>query len=228
MPRKQSIGVCLLFKSNHYFIPMGKMDQCPEGDWVWGFGVSGEHITFHISGEVHYIDENGNKTILNKKGSLKLFYTIFKNIFEAFKYMVSPERKFHINLLKHVQPAIKNKGCFEPNCKNRVGMAIKFDELLELLTQYMNENKKTYFQIGGSVENTFDPDEDEEDEYRDVFTDIVFPKLNIEKIPNCNFCIGKKYIQYNKKKNKFFLRNCPRCGGLGFELEELEKYKVGE
>jgi hypothetical protein len=50
--------------------------------------------------------------------------------------------------------------------------------------------------------------------------------MNIEKIPECNYCNDKNRIMYNKKKKEYYWKKCPRCGGLGFDLEYLEKYKV--
>ena len=47
MPRKRTLGFCIFFHDDHYYIPWGKMDQCPEGDGYLGLGNKGEHISFH-------------------------------------------------------------------------------------------------------------------------------------------------------------------------------------
>jgi hypothetical protein len=229
MTRKESVAVCLLFNGSHYSFPIGSVKQGSEGDSYWGLGAKGEHLSFHKSGQVHYKDENRNLVLLNEPGSIKLYIEMYKPVFNLFKEMNSPERKLTLNLLKHLEPSIKVNGCFDPNCKNRFGIAIQFDKLLELLTQYLNDNKKQWIQVFGPIYNEYDPDEDDEEdetEHNNKLTNVIFPHMDIEKISECEYCIGKKYIQYNKKKKKFFWVKCPRCGGLGLELERLEEYKV--
>jgi hypothetical protein len=228
MSRKQSVAVCLLFKGGHYSFPIGSVKQGSEGDSYWGLGEKGEHLSFHKSGQVHYKDENRNLVLLNEPGSIKLYIEMYEPMFELFKDMNSPEKKFILNLIKHLEPSIKVNGCFDPICRNRLGMAIKFDELLELLTQYLNENKKQCFQIFGPIENEYDPNEDEEEdepEHNNKLTNVIFPHMDIEKISECKYCIGKKYIQYDKKKRKFYWVKCPRCGGIGLDVGRLEEYR---
>jgi len=224
MPRKKSTGFCLFHNGNHYFIPMGKMDQSPKGDLVWGFGEKGEHITFHNSRQIHYKDENGNYILLNKPGSLKLLIESYKPIFEPFQEINTTERKFIINLLKHNQPAFRTNGCFDPNCKNRAGEALDFNEIMNLTVEYLNNNNKIFFQIEGKIEKTYDPQEIEDENNDDDIWNTIMIKSKLEKIPECKICIGKNKIQY--KKRKFIWIKCPRCGGLGLDLEKLEKYKV--
>jgi hypothetical protein len=206
---------------------MGKMDIGHEGDLYWIHGKNKGYTSFHKSKQVHIRDEYGKKTILNEKDSNKLFIGILQDIFEPFKEMNSPEIQFNMNLLNYVQSAFSYNGCFNPECTNRLGIAIRFDHLLELFIDFLNENREVFLQIGGPIENTFDPDEEEEvEEYSDPLTDIVFPKLKIEKIPYCKYCVGQRYIQYNNKKKRFYRYKCPRCVGLGLDMESLEKYRV--
>jgi hypothetical protein len=97
-----------------------------------------------------------------------------------------------------------------------------------LFTEFINDNKKTLIQILGPIDTSYDSEleyyEDDE-ENTNEFSQILDSKLDIEEIPECKYCIKKKYIQYNKKKKMFYWVKCPRCGGLGMDLEALEKYR---
>lgn len=224
MPRKESTGLCLFFDGNHYCFPMGKEDHSPRGDIYWFFGKDKGYISFHPSKKIHYTDENKKRTTLNEIGSNKLYYKVIKNLFEPFNDLTNSESEFWLNLGKFIDSSVCFDGCFNLDCKNRAGWAFNFDKLMELTVEYFNKYKEQFFQIFGPIENTFDPEEIEEENNENNSFNVILASLKIEKIPECQYCIDKNKIQFKKKR--FVWVKCPRCGGLGLELEKLEEYKT--
>ena len=222
MPRKKRFGICILFGNDHYYFRIGNIDSSPEGDVYFGLGKKGEHISFHNSFEVHYIDQNGEKTIINEEDSSKLFVDILNNFTEPFQDLNTPQKKLIIKLLNHLQPAFSFDGCFNPNCKNKGGLAIRFDVLIELSVEYLNTHKKTVLQVLGLPIDENDYEEEEDDDGGPF--DKIFSGLDIGKIPKCVYCQNKRVIQYKNKKFEWL--KCPRCNGLGFDLDYLKKYKI--
>lgn len=221
MSRKKRFDFCILFYNDHYYIPFGNIHTGPKGDLYIGFGKGGEHFSFHSSLQVNYTDPDGVKTILNKRGDSKFYKDTLKNTFEPYQELNVPQRNLMIKLLKHIQPAFSPEGCFNSNCKNKGGLAIKFDELIERTLKFLNTQKETFLQLYGipDSENQY---EEEDDENNSI--DTIFPTLNIEKVPECEYCENKEKIRYINEKFQWI--KCPQCQGLGYDLEYLTKYKI--
>ncbi len=220
MSKKPEYGVCFIFQNIHYYIPFGKVHIAKEGDIYYSIGDSekGGHISQHKSGEIHYREKNGEEIKLSNED---IFQPLIDNL-NQLKDMTSTERKFVIKMLKVINAIKRYDGCFYANCNNKFGMAINFDVLRIEYIEFMNKYKKMAKQILGEI---LDKDEDEDEDYNenDKLSQIL-NKMKIEKIPECKYCKDKSRIYYKKKK--YIWKKCPRCKGLGFDLDYLGKYRV--
>jgi hypothetical protein len=220
MSKKIEYGVCIFFQDVHYYIPGGKFSHSKNGDIYYSIGdrEKGGHISLHKSGEKHYRENDGLTVPLTNED---LFYHIIEDL-KQLNEMTTPERKFVNNMRKRIDAFRKYNGCFNPNCKNRLGIAVNFDILQKDYIDYVNKHQKIVKQIWGEI---LDKNEEEDIIVNDKLSYII-NKMDIEEIPKCKFCKNKSRITYNKTKKKYEWKKCPRCGGAGFDLEYLDQFRV--
>ena len=220
MSKKMEYGICIFFQGIHYFIPGGKFDQSKNGDVyiTTGDEEKGGHISLHKSGEKHYRENDGKTIPLTDEDLLQYIIDDLKQLSE----MTVPERKFVINMRETIKGVRRFGGCFDLNCRNKMGAVIDFDVLKEDYIDYLNKHRKIVHQIWGE---TFNKVEDEEDDFEEnEKISQITDKMKVERIPECKYCKDKPRIM--EKKKKYIWKKCPRCGGLGFDLEYLEKYRI--
>ena len=153
MSKKLEYGISIFFQGIHYYIPGGKFDQSKNGDVYISVGdeEKGGHISLHKSGEKHYREKDGTQIQLSDKDLLQYLIEELNQLED----MTVPERKFIINMRKTIKAVRRIGGCFDPNCRNRMGTVIDFDVLQENYIDYLNEHKKIakscgiVVQIGG-------------------------------------------------------------------------------